>query len=116
MPKPNKNCVHVRFTYERIEALFLQISNVKKVYYPETDHEKLLLEHMIDMGERLETLLNKNQMTFLVTFTGSEALAFMQIFKTTGLYHDPYSRVIVQETIGAFDQANKSPKRLRYAR
>lgn len=113
---PNKNCVQVRFTYERIEALFLQISNVKRVYYPENEHEQLLLEHMIDMGERLETLLNKNQMTFLVTFTGSEALAFMQIFKTTGLHHDPYSKVIVQETIAHFDQANKSPNRIRHAR
>lgn len=111
-----KDFLEIKLSHERLEAFAKQYENVIEFYYPENEHETLLLECAKAMHHRLLILANKNQVNYTVKLNSIEAISLFQFWKEINIVHDPYSKLIIQQAIASIDQHHKSAKAIQHAK
>ena len=91
-----KRSVRVRLSNQRLEALQDICAAMLEGFLPDNDHHHLLAEYMRDLQQRLILLLKKTQGEYTLSLSGTETLAFYQLWQMHDLKHDKYARVIVE--------------------
>lgn len=103
--------IRVGMSAERLEAFMLQCGNVLEPTQPDGEHEQLLYEHLAELHHELCKMYEREQNTYRIRLSGSQALAFYQLFQRVNINHCPYSMVVINDTIAQIDKQSHSPKK-----
>lgn len=85
---------------------------IARYFTCDNEHEQLLYQHALELSGRLTALEAKDQGKYTLSFTDTEALAFVQLWKIYPIPTGSHAQVIVGEIIGEIDRAAKAPKRI----
>lgn len=106
MKKKLINAVKVRINYERVEALHELIGDMINGFVVEDEHEGLLMEYMTELHYRLGKMKERAQELYTWTMSGTEAIAFRQMWQMLDLKENKYAGIIVQSILGQIDKYN----------
>lgn len=106
------NVVKHKLNAQRMEALSLAYLSVMN-HVPEDGHELLLHEHARELLCRISTMLLSDQQKYTLKMSGTEAMAFMQLWYTIPVAAGSLEQVVIGEMIKTIDKASKQPKLLR---
>ncbi|MGN6566761.1 MAG: hypothetical protein ACTHJ0_02350 [Flavipsychrobacter sp.] len=112
MAKRLINPVKARLNHERIEALHTICDDMLKQFVPEDEHEHLLHEYLSELHHRLRKMKDRNQELYTLSMSGTEAIAFRQLWGMLDLRQDKYASIIVSSIIGQIDRYNKTNTRI----
>lgn len=90
-----KRIVRIRVSHQRVEALHEICGEMLDEFRPDTDHRQLLHEYMHELRQKLQAMLDRNQENYTLTLTGTEAVAFYQLWHMLDIRHDKYAVLIV---------------------
>ncbi|MDR3681299.1 MAG: hypothetical protein P4L41_15140 [Flavipsychrobacter sp.] len=91
----DKRIIPIRVTGERLEALHSLCVSMKEDFKPENEHGRLLKEYMLELEHRLQQMVDRRQERYTLNLTGTEAMAFYQLWNMLDIRHDRYAKVIV---------------------
>lgn len=94
-----KRTVRIRISHERLEALHNLCIEMKNDFVPDTEHGSLLKEYMLELEHRLKNMVDRNQERYTLNLSGTEAIAFYQLWNMLDIRHDKYANVIVGSLI-----------------
>jgi len=100
----NTKAVKVRINHERVEALHEILRDLIEGFEPEDAHEELLKEYMTGLKLELQKMASRQQLLYTFTMSGTEAIAFRQMWQMTALKENKYASIIVQSIIGQIDK------------
>ena len=98
--------VGLRLNYERLEAMHQACSGMAEDFSPTEEHEYLLLTHLMDMKQKMENILRRNQGLYTLNLTAPEALAFKQVWEICGRFQDRYTQVVVGALVKKVNEMN----------
>ncbi len=90
-----KRCIRLRISAQRTEALQEICAEMQEEMETDTDHQRLLYEYMVELQEKLESMLQRNQENYTLMLSGTEATAFYQLWNHLDIRHDKYAEIIV---------------------
>ena len=91
--------IRVRISHQRVTALRDICSDMLNTFQPENDHQVLLREYMLELRHKLQNLAAKNQETYTITLSGTEAIAFYQLWQTMDVQEDRYAALVIDGMI-----------------
>jgi urease gamma subunit len=94
-----KRGVRVNISRQRVEALTEICEEMLEDFRPGNAHQELLMEYMRDLKKTLEDMLKRDQEDYLLTLTGTEAMAFYQLWNMLDIRHDKYASLIVDNLL-----------------
>lgn len=87
--------IRIRISHDRLDSLCGLCKEMQEEFKPETDHDKLLKEHMQEFSEKISNMLLRNQEKYTMVMSGSESTAFYQLWKKLDIRNDAYANIIV---------------------
>jgi len=108
MAKRLVNAVKARINHERVEALHIICDDMLKQFKPEDEHEQLLHEYLTELHHRLRKMKEKNQELYTLNMSGTEAIAFRQLWGMLDLRQDKYASIIIRSIISQIDRYSKT--------
>jgi len=97
--------IRIRISPQRVQALQEICEEMLEEFVPANDHQHLLREYMRDLQHKLQTLLRRNQETYMFILTGTESMAFYQLWKTMDISSDKYALLIVDNLLEKMSMA-----------
>ena len=91
-----KRSVRVRISHQRVEALLEICAEMLQSFRPLNDHHYLLREYMRELQHKLLNMSARAQDDYTLTLSGTEAVAFYQLWHMLDIKHDKYASVIVE--------------------
>ncbi|MBA3828662.1 MAG: hypothetical protein H0X33_06980 [Taibaiella sp.] len=110
MAKRLNSAVKIRINHDRLEALHSVCTDMLQQLKPETEHEQLMRAYLADLQQQLTKKMQRSQDLYTLNMSGTEAVAFRQLWDVLSLKHDKYASIIVKAMLGQIDQySNKLP-------
>ncbi len=106
----SKITFQIELANAQVEALLELYEYWHLEYNPETPHDALLFEHMLEMKFRLHVMLLKRVKKSSLTFTSTELIAFCQTWESVKIIH-PLSEVIVNHISSLVHKQSLAPTR-----
>lgn len=94
-----KRSVRAQISFQRAEALLEICAEMLEEFSPRNEHQLLLREYLQDLQLRLRDMLRKQQENYVLTLTGTEAMAFYQLWNMLDISHDKYANLIVDHLL-----------------
>lgn len=94
-----KRRIRLRISHQRTEALQEICAEMLEEMETDTEHRQLLHEYMIELSEKLDTMLERNQENYTLLLSGTEATAFYQLWSELDIRHDKYAEIIVDNLL-----------------
>jgi len=94
-----KRGIRIRISRQRIEALVEISDEMLEEFIPQNDHQQLLREYLLELRQRLKTLVERNQEIYTLVMAGSEAMAFYQLWNALDISRDKYANLIVDNLL-----------------
>ena len=94
-----KRSIGLRISHQRIETLLEVCETILGSFRPVNDHQVLLREYMCELQLKLQQMAKKSQQLFTLTLSGTEAMAFYQLWHMMDLKHDRYASLIVDSML-----------------
>ena len=91
-----KRSIRVRLSYQRVEALADVCTDMMDSFVPANDHHTLLREYMAELQYKLGKMIRQPQEAYTLSLSGTEAVAFYQLWQMLDIRHDKYATVIVE--------------------
>ncbi len=91
----DKRTIALKISYERAEVLYGVCDEVKELFVPRNEHERLLHEYMQELHYKLQRMLQKRQEKYVLRLSGTEAEAFFQLWNMLDLRRHKYAQVVV---------------------
>ena len=91
-----KRSIRVRLSHQRIEALHDICGEMLESFRPANDHHVLLREYMLELRHNLHAMSARTQDDYTLSLSGTEAVAFYQLWQLLDIKHDKYATVIVE--------------------
>lgn len=91
-----KRSVRVRISHQRVDALLEICQEMLQSFKPVNDHHFLLREYMRELQHKLTAMIKRVQDTYTLTLSGTESVAFYQLWQMLDIKHDKYATVIVE--------------------
>ncbi len=91
-----KRSIRVRISHQRIVALLDICDEMLVSFRPVNDHHSLLKEYMLELQHRLQTMTKRAQEEYTLTLSGTEAVAFYQLWNMLDIRHDKYAALIIE--------------------
>ncbi len=91
-----KRSIGVRLSHQRIEALMEICRGELETFLPQNDHQFLLREYLTDLEHKLVLLVRRPQEYYTLSLSGTEAIAFHQLWQMLDIRRDKYAAVIVE--------------------
>jgi len=91
-----KRSIRVRLSHQRLEALTEICGEMIVSFKPLNDHHFLLKEYMLELQHNLSSLSARQQEEYTLSLTGTEAVAFYQLWQMIDLRHDKYATLIIE--------------------
>lgn len=91
-----KRHIRVRVSDLRVEALQELCTDILDTFKPTNDHQYLLREYMRELQHTLASMKRRPQGEYTLSLSGTEAVAFNQLWKMVDISHDKYANVIVE--------------------
>ncbi|MEI8278681.1 MAG: hypothetical protein WCG87_02890 [Bacteroidota bacterium] len=95
----DKRAIRIRISYERLEALQHICTDMLALFTPDNEHEQLLCEHLLELKQKIQKLLQRSQYRYMLYLTNTEAMAFHQLWHEQDLKHEPYHHIIVSSVV-----------------
>ena len=99
----------MRMTGDRIEALHDIYNMLHDCFEVTTPHELLLKGHIIAFRDKMQAMDEKGQLRHTLSFTATEALAFVQLWEDGTVELQPYYALIIQSIFNNLDKKIKTP-------
>ncbi len=94
-----KRGIRVRISHQRVEALQELCDEMNDSFQPTNDHHLLLKEYMYELQHSLKKLTQKPQELYTIALSGTESIAFYQLWQMLDLKNDKYAAVIVESML-----------------
>ncbi len=94
-----KRHIRVRISHLRVEALIDICKDMLSSFKPLNDHHFLLREYMQELQHKLKLMSKRMQDDYTLSLSGTEAVAFYQMWQMMDLKHDKYATVIVETMV-----------------
>ncbi len=94
-----KRGIRLRISYQRIEALQEICGEMLDEFKPDNGHRQLLYEYMLELQQKLQEMLDRNQENYTLILAGPEAVAFYQLWNMLDIRHDKYAVLIVDNLL-----------------
>lgn len=94
-----KRSIRVRISHQRIEALLEICDEMLDSFRPKNEHHFLLREHMSDLKHKLQVMATRKQELYTLCLSGTEAIAFYQLWHLLDIRHDKYATVIIDSML-----------------
>lgn len=94
-----KRGIRIRISNQRVEALVEICHNMMDEFRPVNDHQRLLREHLAELHEKLQAMLQRNQELYTLMLMGAEATAFYQLWNLPDISRDRYEGLIVDNLL-----------------
>jgi methylase of polypeptide subunit release factors len=91
-------------THERLEVLQHIFTDMLAVFTPDNEHEQLLCEHLSELKQKVQKLLQRSQLRYFLHLTNTEAMAFYQLWHEQDLKHEPYHHIIITKLIAHIEK------------
>ncbi len=91
-----KRSVRVRISHQRVEALQDICAEMLQSFKPLNDHHFLLREYMRELQHKLALMSKRAQNEYTLSLTGTESVAFYQLWQALDIKHDKYATLIVE--------------------
>ena len=91
-----KRGIRVRISHQRLEALLDISGDILEAFRPLNDHHYLLREYMRELQHKLRNMSTRMQEEYTLSLTGTEAVAFHQLWNMLDIRYDKYASVIVE--------------------
>jgi len=79
--KHKNKVVSFSMTSDMTEALCDTYEGLAEIYNPEGPHDLLLFGHITELRDKLKKMVDNDQHKYTLSFTGTEALAFVQVWE-----------------------------------
>jgi hypothetical protein len=90
-----KRGIRIRISHQRMEALKEICEEMLEEFMPVTGHQQLLKEYLLELWQKLPDMLKRGQEVYTLTLSGSEAMAFYQLWNMLDISTDKYAALIV---------------------
>jgi hypothetical protein len=90
-----KRNIRIRISNQRVEALREIGEEMLEEFKPVNEHQYLLKEYLLELQSKLQVMLARKQELYTLMLTGSEAIAFYQLWNLLDIRHDKYASLIV---------------------
>jgi len=94
-----KRGIRIRISYQRIEALVEICDEMLDEFRPANDHQQLLREYLIELRDKLQAMLVRNQELYTLILMGAETIAFYQLWNLLDISRDKYAILIVDNLL-----------------
>lgn len=91
--------IRVRISHQRVEALHEICDEMLEEFKPHNEHQLLLKEYLAELREHLDNIKQRNQNLYTLILSGTEALAFYQLWKMLDISNDKYATLIVDNLL-----------------
>jgi len=91
--------VRIRISYQRVEALIEICDEMLEEFRPVNDHQLLLREYLEELHHKLRAMQARKQELYTLILTGTEAIAFYQLWKQMDISRDKYAILIVDNLL-----------------
>jgi hypothetical protein len=98
--------IRISITNDRLEALHGLCAEMKDDFKPKNEHGSLLKEYMLELEHRLNKMMQRKQERYTLCLTGTETMAFYQLWNMLDIRHDRYAKVIVGSMIQKMSAAS----------
>ena len=95
-----KRGFRLRISRPRVEALQEICEEMLEEFIPRNEHQQLLKEYMYELRHKLPDLLARNQHFYTLSFSGTEATAFYQLWNMLDISRDKYANLVVDGLLG----------------
>ena len=82
-----------------MEALLEICEEMLEEFSPRNEHQFLLKEYLSELQHKLREMLKREQETYLLALTGTESIAFHQLWNMLDISHDKYALLIVDNLL-----------------
>ena len=87
--------IRIRVSTQRVQALLEICEEMLEEFKPVNEHQRLLKEYLGELKHRLSNMLKLNQETYLLHLSGTEGIAFYQLWNMLDISRDKYAVIIV---------------------
>ena len=94
-----KRRINIRISQQRVEALKEICEEMLEEFAPLNEHQQLLREHLVDLQDKLKEMLGRNQQNYTLSHSGSEAMAFYQMWQMLDISRDKYANLVVDNLL-----------------
>ena len=94
-----KRGIRLRISNQRIEALLEICEEMLEEFVPMNEHQLLLREYLTDLRYKLPEMLLRQQELYTLTLTGTEAMAFYQLWNMLDTSRDKYATLVVDSLL-----------------
>ena len=91
-----KRSIRVRLSHQRVEALLEICGEMQESFRPLNDHQYLLREYMSELQHNLLSMTARPQEEYTLSLSGTEAVAFYQLWHMLDIRHDKYAALIIE--------------------
>lgn len=86
----------MKMSGDRIAALYHLYDGLWGNYTPDNAHELLLYGHITELKDKLEKMVARDQAKYTLSFNGTEALAFLQLWDKKDIRLAPIQALMIQ--------------------
>lgn len=104
MVKRSRHTIKIRLTREKLEALHCICDDMMKEFVPENETEYLMLEYLKELHHDLSKKIKLDQNIYTLHMTGTEAVAFRQLWNVFYINNDKYAGILVRSVLGQIDR------------
>ncbi len=94
-----KRSIRVQISCQRVEALLEICDEMMEEFAPVNEHQKLLREFLMELQKNLRDMLRRSQDEYVLALSGTEAMAFYQLWNQLDISHDKYATLIVDNLL-----------------
>lgn len=94
-----KRGISLRISCQRVEALEEICEEMLDEFNPATEHQLLLREYLYELKQKLNAMRLRNQELYTLNMTGSESIAFCQLWNLLDIRRDRYANLIVDNLL-----------------
>ena len=94
-----RSSIRIHINRQRMEALLEVCEEMLEEFCPRNEHQYLLKEYLDELQHQLRDMLRKEQETYLLVLSGTEAIAFHQLWNMMDISHDKYAVLIVDNLL-----------------
>ncbi len=94
-----KRSIRVQISCQRVEALLEICDEMMEEFTPVNEHQKLLREFLMELQKNLRDMLRRSQEEYVLALSGTEAMAFYQLWNQLDISHDKYATLIVDNLL-----------------
>ena len=94
-----KRSIRVQISCQRVEALLEICDEMMEEFAPVNEHQKLLREFLMELQKNLRDMLRRSQEEYVLALSGTEAMAFYQLWNQLDISHDKYATLIVDNLL-----------------